>query len=430
MSEIDSVLRNAGWLDSCESNNYQNMYQDFSDPFNSSIHQSVQWKFILSQKRNDIIQKRDEQAIHHTKINGHQHGMSHGIPPNTYVDAVRIVDQKYLTKSFKADHSKDKRLINFVVKEFSLNTEQERAFRIVANHHVNEYKDQLKMYLGGMAGTGKSQVIKALTHFFECKNASYVFMVLAPTGSAAALISGSTYHSILGINGYKPNESMSNLSDVRSRLKNVEYIFIDEVSMLDCSNMYNISSQMSLALQISSEPFGGKNMIFAGDFAQLPPPGHSPSLYSQTIGSVLHTTHSHNIQKWTIGKSLWHQVTVVVILRQNMRQKLQTAGDAKFRKALENMRYKSCTDADIQLIRSRIAGRAPEKPKLADERFRHVSIITALNAHRDKINELAAIRFASDINMPLVTFYSIDKWKTQDNDNDKQKGFKRIIDPL
>ena len=59
-----------------------------------------------------------------------------------------------------------------------------------------------------------------------------------------------------------------------------------------------------------------------------------------------------------------------------------------------------------------------------------MSIISALNAHRDKINELAAIRFASDINMPLVTFYSIDKWKTQDNDNDKQKGFKRIIDPL
>src|SRR5882762_448743 len=92
---------------------------------------------------------------------------------------------------------------------------------------------------------------------------------------------------------------------------------------------------MSLALQISSEPFGGKNMIFAGDFAQLPPPGRSPSLYSQTIGSVLHTTHSHNIQKWTIGKSLWHQVTVVVILHQNMCQKLQTAGDAKFRKATE-----------------------------------------------------------------------------------------------
>src|SRR5882762_4716898 len=149
-----------------------------------------------------------------------------------------------------------------------------------------------------MAGNGKNQGIKGLAHIFLFKKKTYIFFFFFFTRSTAALISGSTYHSILGINGYKPNESMSNLSDVRSRLKNVEYIFIDEVSMLDCSNMYNISSQMSLALQISSEPFGGKNMIFAGDFAQLPPPRRSPSLYSQTIGSVLHTTHSHNIQKW------------------------------------------------------------------------------------------------------------------------------------
>src|SRR5882762_8185571 len=148
-----------------------------------------------------------------TKVNDQQHGMSHEIPPNIYVDVVKIVDQKYLTKSFKANRGEDQISITLIVNKFSLNTEQERAFRIIANHHVNEYKDQLKMYIGGMAGTGKSQVIKALVHFFESKNASYLFMVLAPTGSAAALISGSTYHSMLGINGYKSNESISNLSD-------------------------------------------------------------------------------------------------------------------------------------------------------------------------------------------------------------------------
>jgi len=42
-----------------------------------------------------------------------------------------------------------------------------------------------------------------------------------------------------------------------------------------------------------------------------------------------------------------------------MRQKNQSAGDAKFRTALENMRYKSCTDEDIQLLQSKIAGQVP-----------------------------------------------------------------------
>jgi len=29
--------------------------------------------------------------------------------------------------------------------------------------------------------------------------------------------------------------------------------------------------------------------------------------------------------------------------------------------------------------------------------------------------------------MPFVTFYSIDKWKTQDNDNDKQKVLRKPL---
>jgi len=59
------------------------------------------------------------------------------------------------------------------------------------------------------------------------------------------------------------------------------------------------------------------------------------------------------------------------------------------------------------LLREIAAG----KPKLSADKFQHVSIITALNSHHDKINELASIRFASDMNEALVTFYSIDKWK-------------------
>ena len=47
-----------------------------------------------------------------------------------------------------------------------------------------------------MAGTGKSQVIKALMDFLKSRNESHRF---TPTGTAAALLNGSTYHSILGV---------------------------------------------------------------------------------------------------------------------------------------------------------------------------------------------------------------------------------------
>jgi hypothetical protein len=55
------------------------------------------------------------------------------------------------------------------------------------------------MHLGGMGGTGKTQVIKALISMFDQRKENHRFIVLAPTGTAAALLNGSTYHSILGI---------------------------------------------------------------------------------------------------------------------------------------------------------------------------------------------------------------------------------------
>jgi len=64
--------------------------------------------------------------------------------------------------------------IDDTVNEYMLNDEQERAFRIVANHASSKSRHQLKMYLGGMAGTGKSQVIKALVSFFKRKNKAIV----------------------------------------------------------------------------------------------------------------------------------------------------------------------------------------------------------------------------------------------------------------
>ena len=66
---------------------------------------------------------------------------------------------------------------------------------------------------------------------------------------------------------------------------------------------------------------------------------------------------------------MWHQVTTVVILRENMRQKLQSSEDKKFHKALENMQYKACTQEDISFLHSHTTGVGRNKPKLAEKTF-------------------------------------------------------------
>ena len=62
-------------------------------------------------------------------------------------------------------------------------------------------------------------------------------------------------------------------------------------------------------------------------------------------------------QQSAIRKTLWHQITTVVILRQNMWQNTQSANDAKFRSAFENMWYAQCTKEDINFLKTYIAGK-------------------------------------------------------------------------
>ena len=349
-----------------------------------------------------------------------------------FANDVRVVNKKYLDKSYRALTARDQSMIDDTSSTFQLNRDQDRAFHIVANHATEPHSEQLKMYLGGMGGTGKSRVIQALSQFFKDRGESHRFLILAPTGSAAALLNGSTYHSILGINDrskYQRNNSKES-AQVRSRLEGVDYIFLDEVSMLSCHNMYQVSAATAKATGNVDEPFGGINMIFAGDFAQLPPV-NGAALDSSSVGTQLMSSMHIRSQEETIGKALWHQITTVVILRENMRQRQQTIEDTKLRTALENMRYKACTPDDVAFLRTRVAGKAPLKPKLAQKRFRNVSIITAHNLQKDQINDLGAARFAADTNQTLTTFYSKDHFKSKDKLETKK--FRRentsLIDP-
>ena len=83
------------------------------------------------------------------------------------------MDKSYSEKDFKAQTNEEMQYVDDTVKQYRLNEEQEHAFRIVANHASSKNQEQLTMYLGGMGGTGKSQVIKALITFFERRNESH-----------------------------------------------------------------------------------------------------------------------------------------------------------------------------------------------------------------------------------------------------------------
>ncbi|TFK63276.1 hypothetical protein BDN72DRAFT_872333 [Pluteus cervinus] len=135
-------------------------------------------------------------------------------------------------------------------------------------------------------------------------------------------------------------------------------------------------------------------MIFAGDFAQLPPPigQEAGALYSLT--SALDPT-DRKQQASAIGKALWHQITTVVLLRKIMRQTGQSQDEIDFRLALANLRYKACTKEDLKHIRKRVHSKLP-------------GLITAWNIHKDVMNDIGTRRFAEETGQNLHVFYSND----------------------
>jgi hypothetical protein len=295
-----------------------------------------------------------------------------------------VVGAGFLSQEFVPPELDMKTVIDATVEEWSLNTDQERAFRIIANHACLPAPEQLLMHLGGMAGMGKSRVFNALKAFFEKCKEHYRLVMLAPTGSAAALIGGLTYHSFFGLrSGWSStSETQAGIPKLTERMIGVAYMLLDEVSMVGCKNTCDMSVRCCEALKVYNKPFSGLNVILAGDFAHLLPPGEY-ELYSRKV--TLQHSHGQGApdQVNTIGKLIWHQSMTVVILKENMQQTEDGTSDEEvFCQALINLRYNTCTPQDLALLQSRIPALNPAI-SIDNDEFRQVSIITAENCDKD-----------------------------------------------
>lgn len=388
--DAERLMKNAGFDTQHEPcNNATNIVPDFD--LNVS---GTTWKALLEKARDEaahVVRAPSSDEIVRERNNAQAY------------NGVKWVSRDYLNKSFVPDQLTIRDAMDNIVRDRHLNTEQERAFRIIANHSTSRERfSQLKMYLGGVGGTGKSTVIKAVTDFFESQNQRHRLLLLAPTGSSASVIGGITLHSALQMrDNLEEQKSQANMKKVVETFRYVDYIFIDEVSMLSQSQLYEIASQLARATGSKDQPFGGKNVIFAGDFAQLPP----------VVGQALYAaspTQGKSMQECVIGRALWHQVVTVVILRQNMRQRSESSRDVQFRTAMGNMRYGACTPADITFLNTLVGNSTAADRTLANQKFRHVSVITHWNAKKDRINEVGCEDFAVQTGQTLTCFYSED----------------------
>lgn len=409
MREILAYMEEIGWTRSLGVIGMETNVLLPQEVFATGLTASA-WKESLDRNREDVLRARA--ALRHVS----RDGLAAIGPPELEEGLVKIMTLSQLTANAVVQHlphhlsstvGQISDGMSSIIVEFQLNKEQRRAFLLVALQMSGVHNDPLRMYLGGMGGTGKSQVIKAVISYLERRKEAYRYEVCAPTGAAASIIAGSTYHSVLGFGRDDRAASVAKLSKVRSRLEGVDLIILDEVSMMSCSAVYRVSEQLCNAFDDMLNPFGGKSIVFAGDFGQLPPPGIGQlPLYSSNIGD-LSTMATLNGQKNALGKIAWHMFTTHVILRQNMRQTTVSSQDDAYRRLLVNARHRMCDSRDVALLDSVTVGRGHGGD--VDPAFQNASIITAWNAHRDAINDASVTRFGADVHSGLTHFYSRDK---------------------
>ena len=152
-----------------------------------------------------------------------------------------------------------------------LSKEQQFAFdKYVQGHNI---------FITGPGGSGKSALIRLINAdaYKKCKD----IQVTALTGCAAVLLNckAKTLHSWAGIG--LGNGTIEQLvikikknKFAKALWKGTDILVVDEVSMLSLK-LFNLLNAIGKAVRNNQKPFGGIQLIFSGDFFQLPPVGDS-----------------------------------------------------------------------------------------------------------------------------------------------------------
>jgi hypothetical protein len=138
---------------------------------------------------------------------------------------------------------------------------------------LNLLKSWRNIFLTWQAGSGKTYVINQyIRRLWSC---GVQVAITASTGIAATHIGGVTIHSRSGI-GIKDQltdrdmELLQQKEPIHKNITTAKVLIIDEISMLSWATI-DMVDRVCQMFRRDGRPFGGLQVIFIGDFFQLPP---------------------------------------------------------------------------------------------------------------------------------------------------------------
>ena len=267
-----------------------------------------------------------------------------------------------MTATFVLTYCRSKDTENSVEAEDKIRVHKERRKLLKLAGFNRRQNSQLVALMHGPGGSGKSTCIDLMTLYAkeycnQFNDSAYAFtpqtiVITALTGVAAANLHGDTVHGRLYLNRTKAFDPEQIEIWAQTRM-----VIIDEVSFCDKRVMNRIHSHLS-KLRQDPRPFGGLNIVFAGDFRQLEPVGvGSKPLYEENCPAF--------------------RDKVNCFLELKGMHRFST--DKKYGELLNRMRDGTVTKEDIDMINTRVVRDSTHLPP--DLRY-----ATFTNKDRDSIN--------------------------------------------
>ncbi len=216
---------------------------------------------------------------------------------------------------------------------------------------------QENIFLTGVAGTGKSTVIN-----YFLKQTKKHIAKLASTGTAADNIEGMTIHNYFKLPYNYMNEDILIFADenLKNKLKKLDAILIDEVSMVSAHSLNIIDKILRKALN-PNKVFGGLQLIVTGDFCQL--------TINYRLGSIQQEVCEKHGGIYAFNSQAWQEANFQYLKLQTIHRQ----GDMVFKQLLNAIRDGGCnmTTSELDLLNKR------HKP--FDGRFVDKTILCTLN---------------------------------------------------
>lgn len=224
-------------------------------------------------------------------------------------------------------------------------------------------KSGRNVFLTGSAGAGKTYVLNQYIQYL--KEHKVGVAVTASTGIAATHMNGQTIHSWSGI-GIRDEVSVRHLSNLkekkyfRDKMENVKVLVIDEISMLH-RNQLDLVNRVLKFFKGNELAFGGIQIVFSGDFFQLPPIGNDEE---------------SSRQKFAFMSDAWLEAEPLICYLTE--QHRQSENDLNV--ILNEIRTGNVTQKSIDLLETRVEFH-PDEGEQETKLFTH-------NADVDRINQM------------------------------------------